>query len=157
MENTKTIRELAAEVSKMFVKGARDNGQDYWHRVDNAPEWVTELSHTAHRDMFPDDHKCLFVVEALDTISETEEDNLDSPEIEADVYYHELLTWFSSHMERVERVDDIIAEYGKGKTIMDDITAAQAREKEEVYFSVLSFLRDKLEEMNTEEEGEDNE
>lgn len=153
----KTIQELAAEVSKMFVMGKRDNGAEYWHRKDNTPDWVQDMCHEAHGNMFPDDHKYLFIVDALDIISESEDYTLESPEIQADVYHSDLLTWLSSHNERTCYVDDARENFGMSPDgIMAEIAWGQQAEKEEVYQTVLAFLVNKLEEMNT-EEGEDNE
>ena len=146
-----TIQELAGHYSKMFVRDTRDDGTEYVKTIDERPEELTELIHKAHGDMLPDDWRYKFIEEALDQIAETEEeDDLDCPELESDIYTYNLLQWLASRNDRYNYVDQATEEYGHGNSLINDIMLGQIKEKEEVYFSVLSSLREIKE--NTEKE-----
>jgi predicted DNA-binding protein len=141
-----TVQELADEYYKNFEKKKRDNGEEFWVKKDGAPEELGELVREAHGDMFPDDYKYEFIEEALARISETEDENsLESPELEPDVYTHDRLKWLSSNLGRPYYVDEAIKDFGKADTIIDDIGMGQLKEKEEVYFAVLQGLKKILE------------
>lgn len=141
----KTVQTLAAELSAQFEQKERNNGVKFWCKKDDAPEELTDLIHKAHGDFMPDDWKYQFIVQALDTIAETEdEDELDAPNMEPDVYTHDLLNWLASNLNRPNYVDEAVEELGHGDSITDDIGYGQMKEKEEVYYSVLESLRDMI-------------
>lgn len=141
-ESGKTVRQLADHILSFFTRLKRDNGDEVWVTKREAPEWIRdEVLFPAHADMPPDDVKYEFIFEALSRI--TEIDNLDEPELEADVYNNDLLSWLASHLERAGYVDEAVRDYGHSQDmgIMGDIMMGQLREKEEVYFIVLERLR----------------
>jgi hypothetical protein len=148
----KTVQKLAAEYSSMFVRDTRNDGTEFVKTIDGRPEELTQLIHAAHNNMMPDDWKYKFVEASLDLIAETEdEEDLDSPNIEPDVYNSTLLQWLSSNLTRAEYFDEAVEEYGWNKEgFYWNLMAAQVREKEEVYFSVLSSLREIIEDMEDE-------
>lgn len=137
-----TIQELASHYSKMFIRDTRDDGTEYVKTIDERPEELTELIHKAHGDMMPDDWRYKFIEESLDIIAEQDEDDLDCPELEPDIYTHDLLQWLASRNDRYDYVDQATEEYGHGNSLINDIMLGQIKEKEEVYFSVLSSLRE---------------
>jgi len=149
-----TEQELAAEASSCFETAKRtQSGKTFYKTKDDTPQWVEDMIRDAHGDMLPDDHKYEFVVEALDHISER--DNPDEPELEPDIYYHELKDWLSSSNERSVYVDEAVADFGHSKDGIDgDIAMGNLREKEEVYWAVLQAVRDELESMEEEDEEE---
>jgi len=138
-----TIQELASHYSKMFIRDIRDDGTEYVKTIDDRPEELTELIYDAHGNMMPDDWKYKFIEESLNQIAETEdEDDLDFPNIEPDIYNSVLLQWLSSNLTRAEYFDEAVEEYGwNDEGFYWNLMAAQVKEKEEVYFSVLSSLR----------------
>jgi len=137
-----TIQKLASHYSKMFTRDIRNDGTEYVKTIDDSPEELTELIYNAHGDMMPDDWKYKFIEESLNRIAETEnEDDLDCPELESDIYTHDLLQWLASRNDRYDYVDQATAEYGHSNSLINDIMLGQIKEKEEVYFSVLSSLR----------------
>ena len=146
-----TIQEFASHYSKMFIRDIRDDGTEYVKTIDERPEELTELIYKAHGGMVPDDWRYKFIEESLDRIAETEdEDDLDCPELEPDIYTYDLLQWLVSRNDRYDYVDQATEEYGHGDSLIEDIMLGQIKEREEVYFSVLSSLR-KIKE-NIEEE-----
>lgn len=137
-----TIQEKAAEISKMFVEKTRDDGSKYWS-TDSEDVAIRDMCHDAHGEMLPDDWKYRFIVDALDLIAET--DDVDDVTIEPDVYTADLTAWLASHNGRVYYLTQALEEYGE----IDGFRAlacAQAFEREEVYFSVLSSIRAMVEE-----------
>jgi len=142
-----TVQELADKIARYFHLGKRDSGEEYWYAKD-AQEWVNDLIvHPAHGEMMPDDWKYEFIYQSLDAISNSSEEELDSPQIEPDVYNHRLTSWLSSNLERMGYVDEATGEFGHSdQGIVGDIGLGQMREKEEVYYSVLSSLRKIVEE-----------
>lgn len=144
------VIELAKKVDRFFeVRKRRDDDEksEFVTLKDNAPEWLSELVHTAHGDMGPDDHRYEFISQAIDAIAEGSPGDLDGPEIEPDIYNHDLLAWLSSRNDRASYVDEAIEEYGQHSDmgIMGDIGIGQLREREEVYHSVLQSLRNQVE------------
>ena len=145
-----TVRGLADFISDYFTKITRNNGEEIWALKDDAPGWITDrVIHPAHEDMMPDDWKYEFIYQALSHIHDI--GNLDEPELEADVYNHDLLKWLASHLERAGIVDEAVKNFGHSESgIIGDISMGQWHEKELVYQSVLSSLRD----IATEGDGE---
>lgn len=137
-----TIQEKAAEISKMFVEKTRDDGSKYWS-TDSADEAIRDMCHDAHGEMLPDDWKYRFIVDALDLIAEA--DDVDDVTIEPDVYTADLTAWLASHNGRVDYLTRVLEEFGTTDGI-GAIAMAQAFEREEVYFSVLSSIRAMVEE-----------
>jgi len=154
----KSIQDLAAQVRDQFESRTRDNGDVFWCRKTEYrdQDWIMNLVHKAHNDMLPDDHKYEFVIDALDLIQELSDP--DEPEIEPDIYNHDLIKWLGSHLSRIGYCDQYMEDYGADTHagIVRLLQGGQQSEKMEVYNIVLQALRDRLEELE-DEEGEDNE
>lgn len=138
----KPIQEIADLIYGQFNKMRRE-GQDHdiWITKDGTPQWMTNIFHKAHGDMLPDDWKYEFIVEALAYLSEGNDPDEYHPE--PDIYYHELNSWFASHLERAGYVDEAVREYGHSdQGVSGDIGYGQMFEKEEVYHSILQSLRE---------------
>jgi len=136
------VKAAAEEALRYFKKGTRTDGREYWY-TDQEPGWVRDLRYDAHGDMFPDDWKHEFIVEALNHITELD-DPEDGPELEADPYTSDLLQWLSSNITRTSYVDEGVGDAGWPSEggIVSAISYGQLREKEEVFFSVLNSLRE---------------
>jgi hypothetical protein len=143
-----TIQELADQAYSYFTKDIRaDGATEYWYCKDGTPEWVHELVQASHDncEMLPDDFRYEYIVDALADISES--DDPDDPCIEPEIYNGRLLKWLASHLSRVGYVDDAVEELGRSDNgILGDIALGNLREKEEVYWAVLNFLKERLEE-----------
>jgi len=153
---SKNVSELAKEALGWFTTDARDNGEEFVKTKEGRPDWLKTLIFTAHDDMMPDDYRYRFIEDALQYISDQDEDadDLDCPEIEADSYTSELTKWLHSRNDRVYYLTEALEEY----EINDGFQAlylAQLCERGEVYDSVLSSLRELCGAQEDEEEQED--
>lgn len=157
-----TVPDLAKEARSFFERLTRNTGETVWVRKDGCPDWITEMVWEAHNrgEIFPDDYRYEFVVQSLNIIADSESDDLDdlSP-LEADVYTHDRLKWLGSRLDRYGYVDEVLERYGGDafRSVIDMIGAGQEEEKAEVYQSVLNFLRQRVKELEEEEESNANE
>ena len=145
-EMQEKIRILAGETLSYFEHRKRHDGTKYWAVEEDAPEWVRELTFAVHTegDILPEDFRYLFIVEALEAISE----NPEEPEIlwEPDVYTSELFKWLEAcRSYRMGLVDEAVNELG-WNGLFDALRAGQLKEKQEVLALVRAFLKKKIEE-----------
>lgn len=157
------IKELAEHARSFFESSARrdDPEQQYWHMTRRHPTWIRDMLFHIHDDgnILPDDYKYEYTVDALDLLV----DGVDpeDPQIESDVYTHDLMKWLGSHSVRIAYVDETVEDLGHSADggIVGDIMQGQAREKEEVFNLVVEALNERLEEIEAgaedEYEGED--
>lgn len=141
-----TIQELAASFSSMFEAATRTNGNKFWRVKDenNNNTALYDLIKTAHGERMPNDYIYLYIVEALDAISE--HDDLDDISMEADIYNRDLLAWVADHSEHVGYCDEVMGVMqGQEMDFMQIIQWAQQRQKEEILYSVRSSLETILE------------
>ena len=143
--STKT--ETARALADAFETATRDNG-DKFHRLrDGSPEWMKEAIFAAHDggEMLPNDWSYRLCSEMADGIAERLEYDEDSDLSDAmaeiaegavPAYTHERLAWLSSHLHRLEMVDEAIAEAGgisgTGQGIADALGWAMFREAESI-------------------------
>ena len=150
----KNVNELAKEALGWFITDTRDNGEEFVKTKEGRPDWLKNLIFTAHGGMLPDDYRYKFIENSLQYIADQDEDadDLDCPEIEADSYTSELTKWLHSRNDRVCYLTEALETFG----IKDGFAAlqlAQLREREEVYHSVLSSLRELCENQKGEQEN----
>lgn len=137
----KTTQEKAIEALNYFTVKTFEDGRSIIVMTDDAPEWVSEMVYKAHEGFMPDDYRYAFIVEALEIMSATADDEyIDSPDIEADIYTSDLLAWLSSNFNRIEYTDEAIKSMGAQDTTQM-LIAGQVQEKEEVYHIVLNYLQ----------------
>jgi hypothetical protein len=138
----KTVNELAKEALGWFITDTRDNGEEFVKTKEGRPDWLENLIFTAHGNMMPDDYRYKFIEDALQYISDQDEDaDLDRPEIEADTYTSDLTKWLNSRNDRVYYLSEALEEYGTNDGFQA-LYLAQLCERGEVYDSVLSSLRE---------------
>jgi hypothetical protein len=106
-----TVQELAKLARCAFTLETRENGSEYWIANRCAPDWIGELVRTAHGDMFPDDYRYAFIVEALDALEEAEgtaDDWIDEARYsyEFEPYHSRLSDWLGSSVHRFYYCDD---------------------------------------------------
>ena len=155
---SKTVNELAKEALGWFITDTRDNGEEFVKTKEGRPDWLKNLIFTAHGGMLPDDYRYKFIENSLQYIADQDEDadDLDCPEIEADSYTSELTKWLHSRNDRVCYLTEALETFG----IKDGFAAlqlAQLREREEVYHSVLSSLRELYDAQEDDEEEQEDE
>ncbi len=144
------IDELAAYARKFFEQRTRPDGARFWTMKNRRPTWVKDMVFEAHADMTPDDYKYAYVLETLDALEE--ERNPEEPELEPDIYTHDLNRWFASNLERAGYVDEAVGDFGHSdQGITGDIGFGQLREKEEVWGVVVQELRNRLEAIEMDE------
>ena len=107
-----TVQELAKLARCAFSLETRDNGSEYWRRNPCAPDWITELCHTAHGDMLPEDYRYQFIVEALDALEEAEDPDEARDGYEFEWRNYSLALWLGSHGHRFSYCDDWASEHG---------------------------------------------
>jgi len=144
MVKEKTIQSIASEMLENMEWKKRTNGDDYVINKINI-EWQKDIIHKAHGEKLPDDYIYAFIYEVLSSLVECnageEEDAIH--EIEADCYTSELTKWLNSRNDRVYYLDEAAA-----NGITDGfqlLAAAQLQEKQEVAWTVLQGIKDRME------------
>ena len=78
-----TLTELAQDYASRFEGAIRADGSPYRRvKQDQQSESLTDLIHTAHGDLLPDDHRYAMIEAALDAIAEDGADAWLEPSIE---------------------------------------------------------------------------
>ena len=140
-----SVQKLAKFYETFFFTKKRDDGEEFWLVKDDAPEELKELIHEAHEDMFPDDYKYEFILEALSTLSEYEDPDDAIEGIEADIYTSDLTDWLNSRNDRVYYLTEAQQQY-QPEDGFQALSLAQYQEKSEVFWSVKNSLENTVEE-----------
>jgi len=138
------LTERATLARTFFEQDKRTDGTEYWRATNAAPDWVSPLlCRAAHDGMLPDDWRYRFTVDALDILSETdnEDEITERLDNDVDVYYGALALWLASHSERFGYCDEAAEELGADKMpISQRIQIGQLAERREVLNAVRAFL-----------------
>ena len=144
---TQGIGYLAMAARSFFVDATRaDDGSQYVKLSDDAPVWVREMVREAHGEFLPDDWRYETIKRSLMHIAYQNPDDLDDAHEFADgnvdAYTSELLRWLG-YPARVSYCDEAIDEMGwpEERSILDIVRMGQYVESCEVYSSVVSSLR----------------
>lgn len=158
------VSSLAGEALSFFERAHRESGPDYI-RTRDEPEWVHGLVRQAHGDMLPDDWRYEAIRDALSAIegSGAESiDNLDDVDHEyadgkVDIYTGDRIAWLASHGVRADYCDEAQDEgvASESAGVVELIGAGQYMEAREVFASVVRSLRDRLEELDEDEDEVD--
>jgi hypothetical protein len=132
-----TIQELATQYASWFETAKRGDDTDFL-RLKTEDENIRDLIHSAHGNMMPDDFKYQFIHEALEAISECDED-IENILLEPDCYSKDLLKWVSSNLTRASYVDEVVDQYGY-ENFYNCLMLAQSEEKQQVLYSVRASL-----------------
>ena len=142
-----TVQELAKLARCAFSLETRDNGDDYiiaeyWTANRCAPDWIGELVRTAHGDMFPDDYRYAFIVEALDALEEAEDLDEARYSFEFEPYLSRLADWLGSHNHRFSYCDEWAEKIGFAnvKDTYYLLAGGHLQERLEVLHSVCASL-----------------
>lgn len=139
------LQALAADYSRRFEKRTRENGAEFQCITDGeeTPE-LEQLIRDAHGEMFPDDWRYAFIVDALDALEEcSDPDGGDAAEYLPEyVYTHEQLNWLASHSDRLSDANEYASEYGFSEKdgILGLVAGAMRREQETVLDDVRGSL-----------------
>lgn len=155
---TMTLSKLAGEMYDAFEGFKRDDDDTTIYKLkDGSPQWMTDVLHDAHGDMFPDDWKYECVMDACSHISDrsydTEDEAYDGDHEFADghvdVYTHDRLKWLASNLTRPGICDEAVDELGsEGLDTVERIGLGQYAESREVYTEVVRALAAQLDEIN---------
>ena len=140
-----TIKTLAQIGVNSFTQKQCDKSRmpdEYFYiRKDDAPEWVTQLVKEVHGEMFPDDYKYKFVVDALEALADA--DDIDTAEEimreGIEIYTYKLMHWVQSHTDRLAMANEHGKEF-EADTIEAFLTGGQFNERWDVFSLVLSTL-----------------
>lgn len=144
-----TLENVADDTSKYIVRGTRDNGDVYYHSVDDTPEWIMDMIREAHGDKLPDDYVYNWIDSALSAISDgmTEDDLYERVDSTVDSYTAALTAWLASDVNRVYYLTEVLEE-NDVKDGFSALAQAQYREIEEVFMSVLNAIQTHVDELN---------
>jgi hypothetical protein len=153
MESTKTVQELASELSKAFETETRNNGDEFVSLRDGSPQWMTDAVHKAHGDKMPDDHIYRFCEMAADAIAECDREDEDSlreaiEAIEPPCYTHEQMKWFAGNYEYCDQaISEGLwsTEAPRGPQVTDLVAIGMALHIQEVGFALLDALTEESE------------
>lgn len=158
MTETKTIGDLARELSEAFTDGPRvsdDTQRQIRTLRDGAPEWMHDLVREAHGDMLPDDWRYEMIEAAAEALADADGDEDEAREAlehNVPIYTVKLSRWLGSHGARAGYCDEAADEYGTVRGIMNLIQLGYLTEAREVFEAVLTSLRERAE---AEAEAED--
>lgn len=152
--STPTLEQLAAQANLCLTRSKRDDGTEYVHRKDDAPEWVGELCLAAHGDMMPDDWRYEFIEDALSAIENGDDEPTDIDS--AYPYTADRTAWLASHLSRPGFCDEEAEEYSmEGTGVLSLIALGMGREMRETIDLVKTFLEERVTELEDEAEGAD--
>ena len=159
-KTTTTIRERAQWHLNNFERGERESelptDGKIWVIKDERPQATVDLVRTAHTDpggdqMLPDDWRYEYIVDALYSLVEMDEDATEddyierSWEIEGEPYHSNLTAWAASHLYRPSYADEAIAEFGlEDSDTMNRLFQGNLYEQRFVFESVLMFIQNEI-------------
>lgn len=148
-----TIQEAAEYFSTQFELRKRADGSEYWARKDTSlpleegDSTLEALVVAAYdnREWFPDDVRYEYLVDALDILAETgdEDDWLQAVDNGVDIYTTDLTAWLHSHNSRLSYIDEVLDSesiWSKPETGSELLHLAQYLERYEVFEAVKAVL-----------------
>jgi len=149
----KNVIKLAGEMSKEFETRKSDDGSEFVCLKGGAPKWMTDdVIRPVHDDKLPDDTTYRFIREAVDAISEYDDDATENDiqdrlnEIEPDVYTSDLTSRLNERADHVYYLTEAL----EGFDIQDGFDAlsmAQRIQIDEVSSAVFEALKGIAEEV----------
>ena len=105
----------AATLKAAFTTSTRDNGDQFYHLIDEAPDDVVDFVRACHDEEFPNDWRYAAIVGILQGVIERGIEDHDVSQLiadiadaETDVCTSDLLNWYSETPSRVSYVDQAI-------------------------------------------------
>jgi len=139
MENIKNLAQIGVN-SFHTVKCDKDRqpNEFFYLKNDDAPQWVIDMVKEVHGNMFPDDYKYAYIVDALEALAEAGDVDTARSIIHdsGDIETYRLFHWVQTHTDRLARANDASGE----NTIEGFLTAGQYMERDEVFTIVLDTL-----------------
>lgn len=145
-----TIEGMAEEFASFLTTQQRGD-KTIAVRTDDAPEWVGDIIHDIHGNMFPDDWTYATISECADYIAANGDDG-EQPE--TDFRTGALLEWLRDYPNAVDACDEAAEEYGASKGIIETIQMGQHCAVREIHYALLRALQERVDECG-EDEAED--
>ena len=142
MENIKNLAQIGVN-SFYTVKCDKDRqpNEFFYLKNDDAPKWIKDMVREVHGNMFPDDYKYAYIVDALEALAEA--DDVDTARSivheNVDIETYRLFHWVQTHTDRLARANDASDEFVLD-TIEGFLKAGQYMERDEVFTIVLDTL-----------------
>lgn len=101
---SKSIIDLATELSRAFIRDKRTNGDEFVKLKDGSPQWMTDVIRECHAGTLPDDTIYSLIEKCADQLAEMDDDATVSDaydtisEIEAEIYTHKLVAWLNGNV-----------------------------------------------------------
>lgn len=154
--NPKTIQEAASQLSRALQQDKRNDGSEYYHLVDESPEWMIGVVHEVHNrlgmTLTPDDTIWEFISRCADALADSSEgDEGDSiSEIEPDMYTSQLTAWLAASVNHVGYISQALNDFGEFDDGFKLLACAQKCHIDEIGWSLIEVLRSFVEEAETE-------
>jgi len=143
-----TIENVAADFARYLTTHQRGE-TTIVVRADDAPEWVADIIHDVHGNMFPDDWTYATIKECAEYIAENGDDG-EQPE--ADIYTHALLQWLANYPNATDACDEAAEEYGRAEGIVETIRLGQYCAIRNIHYALLAALQDRADAQPDDEE-----
>jgi trans-aconitate methyltransferase len=116
METTKTVSELAGELSNALESKTRDSGATFLCLAKDSPQWMTDVIRKVHGDKLPDDTTYDFIKRAACQLADVQEDDPDActeaiESMESDVYTNDLTGWLHARVDHVYFLTQALEEF----------------------------------------------
>lgn len=151
------IRKVASEVRFYFEIRSRENGEQFTTLRDEAPDWCREIVRKAFGGRLPDDRRIGVIARTVGAIADgwaTDELHHEWCDSMVDVYYADRAMWIASDIGR-----EIYCDNALNAGIIDEtagifarLGAGQYMEAREVFGILWSALRERADEIGSENE-----
>lgn len=146
---------LFYQISGSFTAGLREDytGEKIRKLEDNAPDWMTEVIHTAHGETLPDDTIYRMVEQVADHLGYADEDSDNDDlrdlllEIEPDIYTSQLTAWLHARPDHSYYLGQVQEEIGPIEDGFQLLAAAQQNQIQEIGYSMIETLEETREEI----------
>ena len=140
---SKNIKEAANLQKQSFIIKTKENSDDVI-TVCNSNVYLKNFIHKVHKNNLPDDFIYKTIYNCIESVANGNfEISSILEDVTADIHTHDLIRWASSNFDRTSYIDDILSEY-----MIEDFNEllqhAQSKEIEEMCYSTLRFLEDKV-------------
>lgn len=154
-----TLAPLAAIFAASFTTGKRNDGEEFFHQKDDAPEWAKDIVREAHDGLMPNDWSYRLILSVANEIDDLFRANPDLTGDDLDdarheridslipVYNAERLDWVSSNLYRAEYVNEALREYGVGDDpdLFQILAFGMEREIGDIWHAIMKGLEERAE------------
>ncbi len=149
------VQTLADKLARSMERRTRNDGHEFYCLKDSAPQWMTDVIQTVHRDTLPDDTIYDFIYRAANALAETDLDVYDDTDlqvviddIQPDIYTSDLTAWLHANLDHLIFADEALRElfaYRDTPTLFEVLQTAQQSHIQDVGATLLDTLRQLVE------------